>query len=234
MAKLPRNSLFVRPMHKGCEGHGTLHHLLEVIHDDCEAAVSAPQFKALCQELLHGVQIRSCLDFARGAYNWKLYFPLRLDFAHDPSSHRINVSGAEDGFRTLQEHYLCCFSIGSRLPERALVSYEIGGGDSCLLLPQHLYPYGEEHSYSDRAQVDVFNRHVQRIRRRLHWPRMKLLLLGCEGGAAHGGLGLLSMDLARVVGRHLLAGTADSAGRLTAGMYSPGFELDPRAWGVSC
>ena len=34
MAELPRNSLFVRPMHKGCEGHGTLHHLLEVIHAD--------------------------------------------------------------------------------------------------------------------------------------------------------------------------------------------------------
>lgn len=202
--------------------HGTLHHLLEVVYDDCLAAGSAGSFKVLLQQCLEGIQCRSMLCFASGRSGIaSLFFPLHFNFARDPNSYRINVSGAEDGFRTLAQHYMACFAQPSYLKERVLVSYDpSGSGDCCYLLSQHLFPYGCQDVCRDSARV-MFNRHVLACRQRLHSPRMKLLLLA----HAIGSLQMLSWDLVNLIGKHLLDGPKDAFGHFVprAGEYASNF-----------
>ena len=97
---------------------GSVHRLLELIHDDCavagEAEVPLPTGTGRASPIgwhspepvfLRHVRkhLEGCLAVSR--YGPQTTFPLRFNTVRDPNSMRINVSGAEDGFRTLGEHY---------------------------------------------------------------------------------------------------------------------------------
>ena len=254
-----------------CQGHGTLHHLIEVIHSDCVASSATARFHTLLQEHLAGHMVSCTLDFEKGGHNWSLYYPLQFNFHQTPADAVIQ-GGAKSGAkaRTMEEHYTRRFCVGSSLPERVLVEVVRSSRSgqtsratgehpgTMFLLPQHLCPYSEQQapltfaesralgetargpSQASRAaneerfqmRIMEFNRQIALIRRELHWPRMKLLLLGARDGVSHSGLEHLDNHLVCHIGHFLLRGPVDAEGRQTAGIYMPGFELDPRAFGA--
>lgn len=93
--------------------------------------------------------------------------------------------------RNLAQHYMACFQLSSPLEERALVMMPEGE----FLLPQHTLLLDESAAASA----------IRRLRFALHWPVLRLLLVGARGApGAHRGVELLDRDTVALVAQRVL------------------------------
>ena len=100
------------------------------------------------------------------------------------------------------------------------------------MLPQHVFPHLGQAAQTDQAALDAaidstWNAIVRNVRRTLHWPRFRLLLLAQRSGDEHGGLERLSADLIATIGHHMINGTKDAHGFEVAGSFDMPFEERP-------
>ena len=88
------------------------------------------------------------------------------------------------------------------------------------LLPQHCFP---------GMPSEEWNGIVHAVRRDLHWPRARLLLIAVTkpDPLGTGGLDRLDVDLVGVIFHHMLHGAKDTRGYEVAGSYALPFELRP-------
>ena len=190
---------------------GSLHRIIEILHRECTlSCMSRAEWERLLKEVvtpaLKVVHSRFNLQGLPGA---RCFFPLRFNFAHDPNRYFVNVSGAEDGYRTLEEHYAYCFNAASPLHERVIIH---NVADHCFLFSQHCILTVETEALE--THVGRFNKPIHAARRALHWQKYKLLLLANRStDEDHGGLERLSIELIQTIGNFLVHGEKDRHGR---------------------
>jgi hypothetical protein len=171
-------------------------------------------------------------------------FNVRFDFARDPESH-VRVDELVPGWGwdldddddeewegyTLKERYAQCLPhCSSVLPERVLLTATL---EHQYLLSQHCFlDLGQptDQSALDQAIETGWNGVVRDVRRTLHWPRFRLLLLAlrsADAGHTHSGLERLGPDLISTIGHHMLHGPKDTHGYEVSGSFHLPFDARP-------
>ena len=247
--------------------HGSINHLIENIHAECELCGALDRFHQLLAAHLQGKRAvsRWNIEWLEHGFDLGFDFDRNPESAMQPDEDRFTAappSFPTDAFNasflhplddddyphdeipfTLKDHYAHCFRhCTSALPERVQIRpwdpvlhfrTMLPGEpplDSPRLLSQHCFlDFGNAPgTAAPEAAIDtIFNGTVRDVRRILHWPRFRLLLLAQRSGDEHGGLERLSSDLIAAIGHHMLNGTKDAHGFEVAGSFDMPFEDRP-------